>query len=105
MKFCSNHLLSAPICLWKRRRRTQFLHDLPVNFLFLHDLPVYALSNPSEEFLLVVRASTGKNLDLFCFNKDDVQALLCQVSTADPRLRDGSKVVLRSTRMDPPTGT
>ncbi|KAL4326544.1 hypothetical protein S245_041999 [Arachis hypogaea] len=59
----------------------------------LEGVPVYALSNASEEFLLVAGASTGKNLGLFCFNEDDAQALLRQVSTVDPRMRDGSKVV------------
>ncbi|KAL1328626.1 hypothetical protein AAHE18_13G386200 [Arachis hypogaea] len=59
----------------------------------LEGVPVYALSNASEEFLLVAGVSTGKNLGLFCFNEDDAQALLRQVSTVDPRMRDGSKVV------------
>ncbi|KAL4294194.1 hypothetical protein AHAS_Ahas18G0203700 [Arachis hypogaea] len=65
----------------------------PVNFMFFHDLPVYALSNPWEEFLLVAGATTGKNLGLFYFNKDDAQVLLCQVSMVNPRLRDGSKII------------
>ncbi|MED6130805.1 hypothetical protein PIB30_003824 [Stylosanthes scabra] len=59
----------------------------------LEGVPVYALSNASEEFLLVSGASTGKNLGLFCFNEDDAQSLLRQVSAVDPRMRDGSKVV------------
>ncbi|QHO38171.1 Protein TIC 22-like [Arachis hypogaea] len=92
MKLYSTHLLYVLICLWQRRRRTEFLHNFPVDFLFFHDLPVYALSNPSEEFLLVVGASTNKNLGLFCFNKDDAQALR-GVSIVDPRMCDGSKVV------------
>lgn len=59
----------------------------------LEGVPVYALSNASEEFLLVSGASSGKNLGLFCFNKDDAEALLHQVAAVDPHMRDGSKVV------------
>ncbi|RDX73180.1 Protein TIC 22-like, chloroplastic, partial [Mucuna pruriens] len=59
----------------------------------LEGIPVYALSNASEEFLLVSGSSTGKNLGLFCFNKDDAEALLNQVTLIDPHARQGSKVV------------
>ncbi|XP_020204061.1 protein TIC 22-like, chloroplastic [Cajanus cajan] len=59
----------------------------------LEGIPVYALSNASEEFLLVSGSSSGKNLGLFCFNKDDAEALLNQVTLIDPHARHGSKVV------------
>ncbi|KAK7400049.1 hypothetical protein VNO78_11248 [Psophocarpus tetragonolobus] len=59
----------------------------------LEGIPVYALSNASEEFLLVSGSSTAKNLGLFCFNKDDAEALLHQVTLIDPTARQGSKVV------------
>ncbi|XP_057417810.1 protein TIC 22-like, chloroplastic [Lotus japonicus] len=59
----------------------------------LEGVPVYALSNAAEEFLLVSGSSTGKNLGLFCFNKDDAEALLHQVTEIDPHIRQGSKVV------------
>ncbi|CAJ1938728.1 unnamed protein product [Sphenostylis stenocarpa] len=59
----------------------------------LEGIPVYALSNASEEFLLVSGSSTGKHLGLFCFNKDDAEALLNQVTLIDPHARQGSKVV------------
>ncbi|XP_061363768.1 protein TIC 22-like, chloroplastic [Gastrolobium bilobum] len=59
----------------------------------LEGVPVYALSNAAEEFLLVSGASTGKNLGLFCFNKDDAETLLNQVTAIDPHMRQGSKVV------------
>ncbi|WVZ22040.1 hypothetical protein V8G54_000584 [Vigna mungo] len=59
----------------------------------LEGIPVYALSNASEEFLLVSGSSTGKNLGLFCFNKDDAEALLSQVTLIEPHARAGSRVV------------
>lgn len=59
----------------------------------LEGVPVYALSNASDEFLLVSGTSNGKNLGLFCFNKDDAEALLHQVTDIDPHMRHGSKVV------------
>ncbi|KAL2343492.1 hypothetical protein Fmac_004777 [Flemingia macrophylla] len=58
----------------------------------LEGIPVYALSNASEEFLLVSGPSSAKNLGLFCFNKDDAHTLLNQVSLIDPNARHGSKV-------------
>ncbi|KAJ1407314.1 Tic22-like [Sesbania bispinosa] len=59
----------------------------------LEGVPVYALSNAAEEFLLVSGTSTGKNLGLFCFKKEDAEALLDQVTAIDPHMRQGSKVV------------
>lgn len=59
----------------------------------LEGVPVYALSNATDEFLLVSGASTGKNLGLFCFKKEDAEALLHQVTTIDPLMPSGSKVV------------
>jgi hypothetical protein len=43
--------------------------------------------------LLVSGASTGKNLGLFCFKKEDAEALLQQVTAIDPLMPNGSKVV------------
>lgn len=59
----------------------------------LEGVPVYALSNATDEFLLVSGASTGKNLGLFCFKKEDAEALLHQVTAIDPLMPNGSKVV------------
>ncbi|KAK7247036.1 hypothetical protein RIF29_41912 [Crotalaria pallida] len=59
----------------------------------LEGIPVYALSNPQEEFMLVSGASSGKNLGLFCFRKEDAESLLDQVTAIDPHMRHGSKVV------------
>ncbi|XP_028759710.1 protein TIC 22-like, chloroplastic [Neltuma alba] len=59
----------------------------------LAGVPVYALSNAAEEFVLVSGTSTGKNLGLFCFRKEDAEALLEQVKSIDPEMRSGSKVV------------
>lgn len=59
----------------------------------LAGVPVYALSNASEEFVLVSGASSGKSLGLFCFRKEDAEALLQQIGSLDPRMQHGSKVV------------
>ncbi|XP_004504382.1 protein TIC 22-like, chloroplastic [Cicer arietinum] len=59
----------------------------------LEGVPVYALSNATDEFLLVSGASTGKNIGLFCFKKEDAEALLHQVTTIDPQMPQGSRVV------------
>ncbi|PON95513.1 Tic22-like [Trema orientale] len=59
----------------------------------LAGVPVYALSNSAEEFVLVSGASSGKSLGLFCFKKEDAEALLEQIESLDPRMRSGSKVV------------
>lgn len=59
----------------------------------LEGVPVYALSNAADEFMLVSGASTGRNLGLFCFNKEDAEALLHQVTAIDPLMPQGSKVV------------
>ncbi|QHO35070.1 Protein TIC 22-like [Arachis hypogaea] len=53
---------------------------------------MYVLCYPSEEFLLVAGAFTGKSLGLFCSKEDDAQAQLRKVFTVDPRMRGGSKV-------------
>ncbi|XP_038886518.1 protein TIC 22-like, chloroplastic isoform X1 [Benincasa hispida] len=59
----------------------------------LAGIPVYALSNASEEFVLVSGASTQKSLGLFCFKKEDAEALLHHIGTMDPSAQNGSKVV------------
>ncbi|XLU52892.1 hypothetical protein S245_047540, partial [Arachis hypogaea] len=50
-----------------------------------------SLSLEKKKPLMVAGASTGKNLGLFCFNEDDTQALLSQVSTVNPPMLDGPK--------------
>ena len=59
----------------------------------LAGVPVYALSNPSDEFVLVSSGTSGKSLGLFCFREEDVHTLLEQMKTMDPGMRQGSKVV------------
>ncbi|XP_057956845.1 protein TIC 22-like, chloroplastic [Malania oleifera] len=59
----------------------------------LAGVPVYALSNSSEEFVLVSGIRSGKSLGLFCFKKEDAEALLEQMKSMDPTMRQGSKVV------------
>ena len=61
----------------------------------LAGVPVYALSNASEEFVLVSGVSTKykKSLGLFCFKKEDAEALLEQIKSLDPNMQSGSKVV------------
>lgn len=59
----------------------------------LAGVPVYALSNASEEFVLVSGVSTGKNLGLFCFSEADAEALRQQMESMDPTMRNGSRVV------------
>lgn len=59
----------------------------------LSGVPVYALSNADEEFVLVSGVSSGRNLGLFCFNKDDADSLLEQMRSMDPGMRKSSKVV------------
>ncbi|KAB1213505.1 Protein TIC 22-like, chloroplastic [Morella rubra] len=59
----------------------------------LAGVPVYALSNASEEFVLVSGVSSRKSLGLFCFKKEDAEALLEQIKRMDPSMESGSKVV------------
>ncbi|XP_010247130.1 PREDICTED: protein TIC 22-like, chloroplastic [Nelumbo nucifera] len=59
----------------------------------LAGVPVYALSNSAEEFVLVSGVKTGKSLGLFCFKREDAEALLEQMRSMDPGMRRGSKVV------------
>ncbi|XP_030533889.1 protein TIC 22-like, chloroplastic [Rhodamnia argentea] len=59
----------------------------------LAGVPVYALSNSSEEFVLVSGVSTRKALGLFCFKEEDAEALLEQMKSMDPGMRSGSRVV------------
>ncbi|XP_022150434.1 protein TIC 22-like, chloroplastic isoform X2 [Momordica charantia] len=59
----------------------------------LAGIPVYALSNSAEEFVLVSGASTAKSLGLFCFKKEDAEALLQHVGMMDASAQNGSKVV------------
>jgi hypothetical protein len=59
----------------------------------LAGVPVYALSNAVDEFVLVSGVSTRKSLGLFCFKKEDAEALLEQIKSLDPAMQSGSKVV------------
>ncbi|XP_059632090.1 protein TIC 22-like, chloroplastic isoform X2 [Cornus florida] len=59
----------------------------------LAGVPVYALSNSSQEFVLISGVNTGKSLGLFCFKEEDAEALLEQMKSMDPGMRQGSKVV------------
>ncbi|KAK4341514.1 hypothetical protein RND71_040015 [Anisodus tanguticus] len=59
----------------------------------LAGVPVYALSNASQEFVLVSGVSTGKSLGLFCFSEADAEALRQQMESMDPIMRNGSRVV------------
>nr|KAJ0192267.1 hypothetical protein LSAT_V11C800445070 [Lactuca sativa] len=60
----------------------------------LAGMPVYALSNSSEEFVVVSGQNPVKSLGLFCFKEEDAETLLGQMKSMDPRMRPGSKVVL-----------
>ncbi|KAF7837057.1 protein TIC 22-like, chloroplastic [Senna tora] len=79
----NNHAFRPPV----RAMSTEAIEER------LAGVPVYALSNAAEEFVLVAGTSTGKNLGLFCFRKEDAEALLEQVKSIDPEMRSGSKVV------------
>ncbi|XP_076885607.1 protein TIC 22-like, chloroplastic [Bidens hawaiensis] len=59
----------------------------------LAGVPVYALSNSSEEFVVVSGNNQEKSLGLLCFKEEDVETLLGQMKSMDPRMRPGSKVV------------
>ena len=59
----------------------------------LAGVPVYALSNSSEEFVLVSGVGSGKSLGLFCVKEEDAESLLEHMKSMDPGMREGSKVV------------
>ncbi|KAL8201680.1 hypothetical protein R6Q57_010827 [Mikania cordata] len=59
----------------------------------LAGVPVYALSNSSEEFVVVSGQNPMKSLGLLCFKEEDAVTLLGQMKSMDPRMRPGSKVV------------
>lgn len=59
----------------------------------LAGIPVYALSNAAEEFVLVSGKRTGKSLGLFCFKKEDAEALLDQMRSMNKDMREGARVV------------
>ncbi|KAL7610463.1 hypothetical protein Lser_V15G12612 [Lactuca serriola] len=59
----------------------------------LAGVPVYALSNSSEEFVVVSGQNPVKSLGLFCFKEEDAETLLGQMKSMDPRMRPRSKVV------------
>lgn len=59
----------------------------------LSGVPVYALSNSSQEFVLISSINSKKALGLFCFKEQDAEALLNQMKSMNPEMREGSKVV------------
>ncbi|XP_071706761.1 protein TIC 22-like, chloroplastic [Rutidosis leptorrhynchoides] len=59
----------------------------------LAGVPVYALSNSSEEFVVVSGQNPVKSLGLLCFKEQDAETLLGQMKAMDPSMRPGSKVV------------
>lgn len=59
----------------------------------LAGVPVYALSNSSEEFVVVSGQNPVNSLGLLCFKEEDAETLLGQMKAMDPRMRPGSKVV------------
>lgn len=59
----------------------------------LAGVPVYALSNSSEEFVIVSGQDPDKSLGLLCFKEEDAETLLGQMKSMDARMRPGSKVV------------
>ncbi|THF97092.1 hypothetical protein TEA_001903 [Camellia sinensis var. sinensis] len=59
----------------------------------LAGVPVYALSNASQEFVLISGENTEKSLGLFCFKEEDAKTLLEQMTSMDPGMRQGSEVV------------
>ncbi|KAL0927933.1 hypothetical protein M5K25_002158 [Dendrobium thyrsiflorum] len=59
----------------------------------LSGVPVYALANAAEEFVLVSGIRTERSLGLFCFKKEDAEALLDQMKSLNKDMREGSKVV------------
>ncbi|CAH9142252.1 unnamed protein product [Cuscuta epithymum] len=56
-------------------------------------VPVYALSNRSQEFVLVSAGNSKASLGLFCFGEADAKALLHQMECMDPSLHNSYQVV------------
>ncbi|URD72843.1 Tic22-like family [Musa troglodytarum] len=96
-----NHLPSPPPTPWARIspagcsgvRRFDLAMSTEAIEERLAGVPVYALSNAAEEFVLVSGVRTGKSLGLFCFKKEDAEALLEQMRSMNRDMREGSKVV------------
>lgn len=60
----------------------------------LDGIPVYALSNGQDEIVLVSAPDSGKSLGLFCFKKEDAEAILKEMREMDKEMRhEGSRVV------------
>lgn len=59
----------------------------------LAGVPVYALSNGSEEFVLVSGTQSRKDLGLFFFNEADAEALLKHMKSIDSSTSAGPQVV------------
>lgn len=59
----------------------------------LAGVPVYALSNGSEEFVLVSDSKSHKDLGLFFFNEADAESLLRHMQSVDSSMSSGSQVV------------
>ncbi|KAH9318102.1 hypothetical protein KI387_019871, partial [Taxus chinensis] len=59
----------------------------------LDGIPVYAVRNMANEFVLVSDMNNRRSLGLFCFRKQDAEALLFQVIGKEPGSGNGAKVV------------
>lgn len=62
----------------------------------LAGVPVYALSNGSDEFVLISGREgkeKGSSLGLLCLGKEDAEVLLQQMRSMDPVMRSGSRIV------------
>lgn len=60
----------------------------------LDGIPVYALSNAQGEIVLVSAPDADKSLGLFCFKKEDAEAILQEMRGMDEEMRhEGSRVV------------
>ncbi|GJP82715.1 hypothetical protein CLOP_g12963, partial [Closterium sp. NIES-67] len=59
----------------------------------LDGVPVYTVTNTASEFVLISDMGGNKSLGLFCFRREDAEALLAQVKDREPSLGRGAKVV------------
>lgn len=59
----------------------------------LAGVPVYALANADGEFVLISGPKTGRSIGLFCFKEQDADTIREQMSSMDPTMRRGSRVV------------
>lgn len=59
----------------------------------LDGIPVYTVCNAASEFVLVSDSNNRKSLGIFCFRRNDAEALLQQVKEREPAVARGAKVV------------